>query len=58
VTIVVLFLVFWNSKLPSSKPFSCFCNWIKLIADVRLEAAYLYGYWAAAAAVSHHRSGR
>jgi hypothetical protein len=32
---LVLFLVLWNSKFSLTTPFSCFCNWIRLTADVR-----------------------
>jgi hypothetical protein len=35
VTTLVPFLVFWYSKLPFIKSFSCVCNWIKLIVDKR-----------------------
>jgi hypothetical protein len=29
-------LVFRNSKLPLTKPLSFFCNWIRLVAEVRI----------------------
>jgi hypothetical protein len=36
VTTLAPVLVFQKSKLPLTKPSSCFCNWIKFVADVSI----------------------
>jgi hypothetical protein len=33
---LVPFLVLQNSKFSLTTPFSCFCNWIRLMSDVRI----------------------